>query len=188
MGFCSINILRMNSLWLQFKIILFQQQMILNGCVFPMVIWPAFRMGQYRVNDHLYHAPSESFDIKSIENLNDSLLVVDLFLVLHNAGSIPWDVTFGFSLLEDLSCWGRESQTFYGNKDNPGYVWRVLLTLPYDWYYFLRPTFDHNRTARPETLLKLHLQNSASIFVFQIAAHPHPPYGILLIPNQIYIL
>ena len=27
------------------------------GCVFPMVIWPAFRMGQYRVNDHPYHAP-----------------------------------------------------------------------------------------------------------------------------------
>ena len=22
-----------------------------------MVIWPAFRMGQYRVNDHPYHAP-----------------------------------------------------------------------------------------------------------------------------------
>ena len=26
------------------------------GCVFPMVIWPAFRMGQYRVNDHPYYA------------------------------------------------------------------------------------------------------------------------------------
>ena len=25
------------------------------GCVFPMVIWPAFRMGQYRVNDLPYH-------------------------------------------------------------------------------------------------------------------------------------
>ena len=22
-----------------------------------MVIWPAFRMGQYRANDHPYHAP-----------------------------------------------------------------------------------------------------------------------------------
>ena len=34
-------------------------QMLNNkrGCVFPMVIWSAFRMGQYRVNDHLYHAP-----------------------------------------------------------------------------------------------------------------------------------
>ena len=29
-----------------------------RGCVFPMVIWPAFRMGQFRVNDHPYHAPS----------------------------------------------------------------------------------------------------------------------------------
>ena len=28
-----------------------------RGCVFPMVIWPAFRMGQYRVNDNPYHAP-----------------------------------------------------------------------------------------------------------------------------------
>ena len=28
-----------------------------RGCVFSMVIWPAFRMGQYRVNDHPYHAP-----------------------------------------------------------------------------------------------------------------------------------
>ena len=26
------------------------------GCVFPMVIWPAFHMGQYRANDHPYHA------------------------------------------------------------------------------------------------------------------------------------
>ena len=26
------------------------------GCVFPIVIWPAFRMEQYRVNDHPYHA------------------------------------------------------------------------------------------------------------------------------------
>ena len=28
-----------------------------QGCVFPMVIWPAFRMGQFSVNDHPYHAP-----------------------------------------------------------------------------------------------------------------------------------
>ena len=28
-----------------------------RGCVLPMVIWPTFRMGQYRVNDHPYHAP-----------------------------------------------------------------------------------------------------------------------------------
>ena len=32
-----------------------------RGCVFSMVIWPAFRMGQYRVNDHPYHAPQFSF-------------------------------------------------------------------------------------------------------------------------------
>ena len=28
-----------------------------QGCVLLMVIWPEFRMGQYRVNDHPYHAP-----------------------------------------------------------------------------------------------------------------------------------
>ena len=28
-----------------------------RGRVFPMVIWPAFRMGQYSANDHPYHAP-----------------------------------------------------------------------------------------------------------------------------------
>ena len=28
-----------------------------RGCVFPIAIWPAFRMGQYRVNNHPYHAP-----------------------------------------------------------------------------------------------------------------------------------
>ena len=27
------------------------------GCVFSMVIWPAFRMWQLRANDHPYHAP-----------------------------------------------------------------------------------------------------------------------------------
>ena len=37
-----------------------------RGCVLPMVIWPAFRMGQYRVNDHPYHAPQF--------NLSDSKL------------------------------------------------------------------------------------------------------------------
>ena len=28
-----------------------------QGCAFPMVIWPVFRMEKYRVNDHPYHAP-----------------------------------------------------------------------------------------------------------------------------------
>jgi len=31
-----------------------------QGCVFLMVIWPAFRMEKYRVNDHPYHAPQFS--------------------------------------------------------------------------------------------------------------------------------
>ena len=46
-----------------------------------MVIWPAFRIGQYRVNDHPYHAPqfsillmkffSEARHLKSVEALLD---------------------------------------------------------------------------------------------------------------------
>ena len=32
-------------------------EFIKRECVFPMVICPAFRRGQYRVNDHPYHAP-----------------------------------------------------------------------------------------------------------------------------------
>jgi len=28
-----------------------------RGYVFPMVVWPAFRMRQYRINDHPHHAP-----------------------------------------------------------------------------------------------------------------------------------
>ena len=35
---------------------------IKRGCVIPMVIWPAFRMGQYIVNDLPYHAPQFIFE------------------------------------------------------------------------------------------------------------------------------
>ena len=38
------------------------------GCAFPMVIWPAFRMGQYRVNDHPYHAPQFKNTVLSEES------------------------------------------------------------------------------------------------------------------------
>ena len=34
-----------------------------RGCIFPMVIWPAFRMGQFRVKGHPYHAPQFRSDI-----------------------------------------------------------------------------------------------------------------------------
>ena len=30
---------------------------IKQGCVFSMVIWPAFHIEKYRLNDHPYHAP-----------------------------------------------------------------------------------------------------------------------------------
>ena len=32
-----------------------------QGCAFPMVNWPAFRMEKYRVNDYPYHAPQFIF-------------------------------------------------------------------------------------------------------------------------------
>ena len=37
-----------------------EQKNIKPGCVIPMVIWPEFRMGKYRINDHPYHAPQLS--------------------------------------------------------------------------------------------------------------------------------
>ena len=41
-----------------------------RGGVFPMVIWPEFRMGEYRANDHPYHAPQfiDLFEIANDKN------------------------------------------------------------------------------------------------------------------------
>ena len=39
------------------KTALFVSLFCKRGCVFPMVIWPESRTGQYSVNDHPYHAP-----------------------------------------------------------------------------------------------------------------------------------
>ena len=36
---------------------------IKRGCVFSIVIWSAFRMGQYRVNDHPQRAPQFSVQL-----------------------------------------------------------------------------------------------------------------------------
>ena len=33
-------------------------------CVIQMVIWPAFRMEQYWVNDHPYRAPQFNYEVK----------------------------------------------------------------------------------------------------------------------------
>ena len=62
-SFCRLN-LKQNRTSLNIVGVLFEihlkgtihQSPHKRGCVFPMVIWPAFRMGQYRVNDHPYHA------------------------------------------------------------------------------------------------------------------------------------
>ena len=42
-----------------------------QGCAFPMIIWPAFRLGKYRVNDHPYHAPQF---IAMISKISKSLI------------------------------------------------------------------------------------------------------------------
>ena len=44
-----------------------------RGCVFPMVILPAFRMEQYRVNDHPYQAPQFTVLIRW-SNFSDDLI------------------------------------------------------------------------------------------------------------------
>ena len=62
-SFCRLN-LKQNRTSLNIVGVLFEihlketihQSPHKRGCVFPMVIWPAFRMGRYRVNDHPYHA------------------------------------------------------------------------------------------------------------------------------------
>ena len=59
-----------------------------RGCVFPMVIWPAFRMGQYRANDHPNHAPQFRIisSLVSWRAYENSFLVDDrsiLFLVFR---------------------------------------------------------------------------------------------------------
>ena len=38
------------------KVSIVHQKTIKRGCVLLMVIWPAFRMEQHRVNDHSYYA------------------------------------------------------------------------------------------------------------------------------------
>ena len=39
-----------------------------RGRVFPTVIWPANRMGQYRVNDHPYNAPQFSTTVPASQH------------------------------------------------------------------------------------------------------------------------
>ena len=48
--------------------------------VFPMVIWPAFRMRQYRVNNHPYHAPQF---MKDSENANRWFSFFKVLRLLH---------------------------------------------------------------------------------------------------------
>ena len=48
-----------------------------------MVIWPAFRMGQYRVNDHPYHAPQFNSLRFCVEEENEIALNVGDQVEIH---------------------------------------------------------------------------------------------------------
>ena len=61
-----------------------------TGCVFPMVIWSALRMGQYRVNDHPYHA---SQFIRCPQML---IIILELDLTPHLIRPAPLIFTTGY--------------------------------------------------------------------------------------------
>ena len=73
-----------------------------------MVIWPAFRMGLYRVNDHPYHAPqfiNKKFDLNYLVqyiarkfNIGQELNDVEARRVDQGADQIV-DVRLGFIML-----------------------------------------------------------------------------------------
>ena len=67
-----------------------------RGCIFPMVIWPAFRMGQYWANDHLYRAPQVR-DRRSGNFFN--------FYRSCYRNSLLWPVWFDQSGLSLVSVW-----------------------------------------------------------------------------------
>ena len=54
-----------------------------RGCAFPMVIWPEFRMGLYRVNDHPNHTP------QFIGKIPDSQKILKL---LHHNNIIKYGI------------------------------------------------------------------------------------------------
>ena len=56
-------------------------------CVFPMVIWPAFRMGQYRVNDHPYHAPQFRYWLFQVKALCSTINIICNSVWMHVRGS-----------------------------------------------------------------------------------------------------
>ena len=54
-----------------------------------MVIWPVFRMGQYRVNNHTYHAP------QFIDNMNYKSFIRKLQKLLPDFARIYWLISQG---------------------------------------------------------------------------------------------
>ena len=54
-----------------------------------MVIWPVFRMGQYRVNNHPYHAP------QFIDNMNYKSFIRKLQKLLLEFARIYWRISRG---------------------------------------------------------------------------------------------
>ena len=58
-----------------------------RGCVFPLVIWPAFRMEHNRVNGHPYHAPQFIIQSKLYETYNmfhiDNMIFYVTYYILY---------------------------------------------------------------------------------------------------------
>ena len=72
-----------------------------QGCVFPMVIWPAFRIGQYRVNDLPYHAPQFTFDFwlspfKAGEAIGQTIVCMDDSFEVHEWCLFNSDILLSF--------------------------------------------------------------------------------------------
>ena len=78
----------------------FQTTRYKRGCVFSMVIWPAFRMKQHRVKDHRYHAPQFNGEL----NFNMQLWLGTLKATLSESGDIfteNFDLIGAWQLMQD---------------------------------------------------------------------------------------
>ena len=90
-----------------------------------MVIWPAFRMGQYRVNDHPYHAPQFTYrfenlykQITSEEEKLDSLR--DLHLRIKVEAGIENNPYTWFTIEELEEIWNETEKFVTDRKTDLG--------------------------------------------------------------------
>ena len=104
-----------------------------RGCVFSMVIWPAFRMRQYRANDHAYHAPQFTF-------INQMLLVHFDLHALHikrqwessyNIIYRVWrssHVSYKLTLLQSIQIWLYLNEVFPNDHNSKSWIFMSINT------------------------------------------------------------